>query len=674
MLALALGMQDSSVQRIVLRAKVNRLILGTNTRWRTNTKKLTSRLTRPALRKTTPSAGALYGLGELMARDVDPVAQCFGRLSHLPTSAVHKLLTSLAEMAKASIWGAPSNVITYKLLFLRSDCDAELRQQAFACMRHPPRGSRGLYGFQTASLDLLEKHPVAFGSWLRNARLPENLYESIAGQVVEAFQYGRSHGRLASSLLRTGVPFLQALGALGLAGDVYGGEADLEFGELYETVLIVTGKPAVSFALSLCAVERLRAHIASCRGRVAGISYRLRELQRYPERAVGGAQNSDSESDRLQDDLIQHMARSVDVEASLERLSQTLGGILTTHPSLCEHLPDLELTLLACAPEVMIRVGELLGRSEAAERVLDSVIDRGTKVIGLKAPISFKGAENLTTKKFEEVREAMVRAIELRYERDPKGIARRTGQLLGELSKAGDAVLNAPYAAVRWPEVYQQALRRRLASVLIAIAVGSSQDATDKKGRRSLLELAIDQGEILLRSTRVDVDTDLFQEWVALSMIDVMIAGGVADRRSLWQGQEEFDLYARALAVWSCPAQVVSGEQNAINLFLAGTRGFQRRGGGSSTAIVRALHLLDVAFVAALQAQSQPAMKLLEQAWDSTVKKDLPGFDQFSGSYKLLSRAAAVPENTCPLAVHPFWAKSRSAAAITAACVVTARQ
>lgn len=218
--------------------------------------------------------------------------------------------------------------------------------------------------------------------------------------------------------------------------------------------------------------------------------------------------------------------------------------------------------------------------------------------------------------------------------------------------------------------VYQQALRRRLASVLIAIAVGNSPNAVDKNGRRSLLELAIDQGELLLRSTRVDVDTDHFQEWVALSMIDIMIAGGVADRRRQWQDEEEFDLYARALAVWSRPEEVVSDEGNAIELFFASTNGFQRWGGGSSTSITRALHLLDVAFVAALQAQSQPAMRLLEQAWGMTVKRGLTGFDQYADSYALLSKAAGVKENAAPLSAHPFWANSRSRTAIAAAYVV----
>ena len=137
------------------------------------------------------------------------------------------------------------------------------------------------------------------------------------------------------------------------------------------------------------------------------------------------------------------------------------------------------------APEVLVNVGATLGNSPAAEPVFNAVIELGANVVGLNTPICFETDTELTLDEFGSIRAPMARAIALRYRIDTRGVGRRTGQLLSELSKAGDRLLGAPYAALRWPQQYRSALRRRMASVLIAIDVARAGSRSGEERRTS---------------------------------------------------------------------------------------------------------------------------------------------------------------------------------------------
>lgn len=608
---------------------------------------------------------AVYGLGELLARGTGESVPTFKALTRLTKREVRILLGILSRVARAFIERKAHADVTCATLVRAGKMNGDVLQNARSFLSHPPHGKTGLYGYGHAVLALLASHPRLTATWLQRANLPPDLYTILIGKIVWELRYRAAvdGGSLVASLLQTGAPAFQAFGACALAGEG-AGDAGLEFGPLLAKVQSLGVEAERAFILALIAAENARVSRAINEGKLEQSAQRLEQLARNPEVAYGGSRNAEGEIRRVSEWYEQQQATKQQIDQQFDRLVHALAASFGAEPALVRNMGDVQRALTIFAPEVLVNVGATLGNSPAAEPVFNAVIELGANVVGLNTPICFETDTELTLDEFGSIRAPMARAIALRYRIDTRGVGRRTGQLLSELSKAGDRLLGAPYAALRWPQQYRSALRRRMASVLIAIDVARAGTPQEQQANAPLMELAIDQAELLLKKVRKDIDCGFFSETVTQLAIEAMQAGQANDRRDHWRQNPEMDAFSRALAIWSQPACVRSNEDEAKALFLHCTELNLRRV-TSSQPLVRALNLLDTGFAAAVQSGVTEAMQSLKVTWNAAMlPARIRGAERYADSFDLLSRAAENRSTREELIAHPVWKTSRTAVAL----------
>lgn len=664
-LAAVLGVAEIERRRVIALARTRGLITGRDSNWHTNRTKLNTLFRSPRLRLYKPTPAVVYGLGELLARGHGAQAPEFRTLKRLTGREVCQLLNALTQIAQKVLPRKAYTDVTCKNVVRAVVIDRAVCQRASAFLRFPPRSTVGLYGYSHAIFALLICHPHITIKWLSHANLSAEIYTVIVSRVIDSLIYRNpSECRsIAYLLLRTGVPFFQALGACSLAGED-GNENGIEFAQLVIELQSLGIRRSQAFTLSLIVVETARARRARVESKITEFSARLVQLEKYPDTAIGGSRNADDETEQVRHSLETAQAEKRRVDQDFDKLVSALASVFNTEPTFVSRLVELQGALMLYAPEVLVRVGEYLGAGQAAEAILDFVIDVGVKVIGLSAP-TFGDDGNLTRKDFESIRAPMARAIDLRYRSDVKGVGRRTGQLLAELAQVGDRLLNAPYSAERWPLQYRRALRRRMASVLLAFDVAKSGTPDEQSMKATLAKIAIEQAELLLTKERPDIDSEGFGEEVTLVALDIMQAGLASDRRAQWRQDIKMDAFSRAIAIWSDPVVALSDKDMARSLFLQCTESTICRI-GSLRPLIRALNLLDVTFASVIRDKKSEVLPLLKLAWEEAIQGGrIKGANSYADSFDVLCRAVRDDNGVEELLRREAWKNSRTVNLLT---------
>jgi hypothetical protein len=522
----------------VRRARVRGLVRGATADWHVESDGL-ALLIKELPRQSVWTLEELYGVGELLARGPDrPRAE----LTHFVRN----------RAAVPRLWRECTSVIAEELgrepgLFkkdgvdrlLRPDTvDHELRTMAEGLLAHRRYRSHQLYGVGALIDALLPLHPVAFGRWLRGARRYE-LKECAISHLTDRLIFGNAERQFTRQLLRTKVAGLQALAVCALVGELPTGDNSIEVDDLINLLRLCAVPESTAWSLAL---QVLRA--------------RVLERRRRSDRIDGDGSTAAVQLLRSADDA---------VERSLRQLCAALPGELDRATASDQLLAVFGID----TPQLAVRAALHLGSDPLSELLVDAVIAHMGNELGLRRGASPEERASLSYDSFARWCEWWVKAVELKHVNDAVGVGRRVGQLLAPLSILGDRVLHAPHAAVRWPSAYADVLKRRAASVLVALeAVASATSAAEASHREPLLQLALNEAEKILRADRLDVDTGHTVHQLAVLSTTVMWAGSTAtDRRRSWGQDTKLPAFVRSLALWSTPELVLADSSLALSVF-----------------------------------------------------------------------------------------------------------
>jgi hypothetical protein len=384
---------------------------------------------------------------------------------------------------------------------------------------------------------LLPLDPIAFGRWLRGARRHE-LKECAIAHLTDRLTFGNAGRQLTRQLLRTKVAGLQALAVCALVGELPRADGVIEVDALLKLLRSCAVFDSTAWSLAL---QVLRARVME----------RRRRSGRNEIDPIGAVQ----------------LLRSADeaMERSLQQLCAGLPGELDRVVA-----SDQLLAVFGTeTPELAVRAALHLGSDSLAALLVDAAIAHMDSELGLRRGASAEERASLSYDSFASWCEWWVKAVELKYANDALGVGRRLGQLLAPLSKLAEHVLHVPHAFARWPSAYADVLKRRAASVLVALeAVAAAPSPAEASRREPLLRLALNEAEKVLRADRLDLDAGLAVHQLAVLSTSVMWTGSTAnDRRRSWARDGKLPAFVRSLALWSLPELLLADSSLAVSVF-----------------------------------------------------------------------------------------------------------
>lgn len=517
-------------------------------------------------------------------------------------------------MARRQIPPSPIVEIGAGKALKQSHLTTDLVRQGVAFVRYPPLARFGLYGLHAVIDVLLHLRPRALGRWIVEKQIPE-INRTLLAHLSRRLTYGRSNESIFRDVLRTKVPLLQAMVATSLV-DEHPLNAPLRtFSELMTIFQDAGMLPAEAFALSMAAAGASRMWRMRVKDKARNAEQRLVILRADPEAAVGGAKYAVEEIERFANELAESAKQ---VRASEDAVEVLMKDIALAWPD--HELSDTDLDLVKNAfasdmAEFATRIAQQIRHSPARTQLLDEVIKRMFDYLGLDVrPGVFDNYFFPESTEFPVACRWTSRAIGLRYEQGPLGAGHATARALGALAKASAAVLDAPYAAARWPAQYQAALTRRACSVWFAMYVACGETSEEKSKRVKLMSIALDEARATLCRDRPDMDTKGWTFRLAQFAIRSMAHADCPDVRSAWSQDLSLPDFVRAAVIWSDIGLLRNDLAVAEQLFLAvGHRKIHLS--EPLEGLNRAVNLLDLAIAICVRSDAIDVEQIILRVW-----------------------------------------------------------
>lgn len=612
--------------KIALRARMSGLLFVRDGSWHVNGYKLARRIERARRRgqprysehkrsAALPAVTILYGLGELCARcsaPPEPSALKIAKLSH--PSAI-SLLKHAAQLAQLHIPATPVVEISAR------DALAEtaLRPHHIGFARDAlmrPRLSRyGLWGLRFVMDICLRYRPRSFGHWIQARQYP--VFGDVAlSLVAQRLTFATAGGDMRTQVLQTSVPVLQAMVAASLVNDhpwsppacsFEGACCLLERAGVQASRAFVLALASAKTAVQARAHARDREMQAEHAVRLAlalkaenselpasGLAEEVRAKMAASILELRSARSHCDEAEQQVDVLMREMARRWPHQANGQELSNLpigrsiagsvegkdfAGGDLLGRGKASESPAEQDFLrfLRAAFPfnfsEVATSVASYLMPGRAGQWLLEEVMEELSQLLALRHPQdAFEAHFDPRQQDFATLCEWVSRAYWLYYQQDAKGPGYRISLALSALIKASDAALDAPYAAYRWMQRYQTALKRRLCAVFFALIAAQEHNKTQARAGAALMNIALQQAQNALRFDRNDVDAGGWSWQLAMLSVKLMAYGKAPDFRPEWCRDAAMPMLVKCICIWSDPQSVEMDTDHAEQIFLASTR------------------------------------------------------------------------------------------------------
>lgn len=577
--------------------------------WRVNTKGVIRNI-RWKAHSAPPSAVIVYGLGELLARGSNGSAPIISSLAKLKNCQVRSFFDALDKITITQIPVSGAEEIGYRELLTAAKFDAQTRQQAAACLNHPPLPRPRLYGLSVIVENFLFSHPQELGRWLAKGQ-HSVVNQTALAYLAERLIFSFTDKKLHRCMLQTGRPILQAMVAFYLT-ERWSNAAPLSFGALNMMALEAGLNSIQAFTLAIAAAHETRVKRYSARRRLVESNARLQLLRKKPNKTSDARPHTAGEIDRLPSELTS-LSQAKDIsEQAVDLLIDQLANAWPNEGLNSSQIKDLSQAMDTDSNEVLVRLAEkFYGISR--HQLLDVVINDTANMLGLDASKpalteSFRPNKN----DFFLTLEWAAKAFIIRYSDDPKGVGRRTAQHLERLSKATSELLDSPYAATRYSE-YASVLTRQICSIFLALEVACNDARRINQTHTALMKLALEQSQLTLQRDRVDMHTDGWADRLATACVILMRYGEVPDLRKNWTMNIRLPSFVRACALWSNVNLIRENPTLAESLFKqAAAHGASYN---NDQALSRALTILDIALTASARHNASDVANQLLCLW-----------------------------------------------------------
>lgn len=613
-----------------------------------------SLLTRRALRRGPPDPLVLAGLGELDARSNCDIEQLLVRAlrTRRPRPLRSALVTPIETKVgpdedRESHWRA----ISLEQLMAGTTLDQTLVDQASHLLGHPWELRSRAYGLKFAIRVALQISPASTLTWV--ASHPKETTVPLLEAIGHIVGSSRHAGPLVEALLRSHSPLLRVMGARAL------GKSGWDDGD-------PTDMTAVHGRLIAAGWSQADAHWIVAQ-RLKDLSHDRFRARRYvaelEAQRARDFRNPDPPRLSWEVDLAEAAARRL--EEAKVRLAQTEAGVATLVALLARTWPEAgdETSVGARIDSCMVggnamrlELAEALPAGEARQAMLDDVLRHFDDQLGLRDPArAFQ--EYFLVRGPEIVAEIRIatRAIVLRYQQDKKGVGRKAGQRINQLSIAARTLLGRPFALARSHVRHQSAMARLACALTFALEVANALAMESEADARILAKLGVDNACDLLRMVPDTEWNSPYVEQLACVAVWTMRDGLAPDQRGAWALDPMLQPFARAFAAWTDPNFVAERHEYAEDLFRAASQpalDMRVERFGYDTALT----LLDTAL--AVHRSDPRAIRALRAMWSETEANFAPyGRDPWPAWALLNAASAILPLKADPALRHTLMAR-----------------
>jgi hypothetical protein len=369
-------------------------------------------------------------------------------------------------------------------------------------------------------------------------------------------------------------------------------------------------------------------------------SARLRYVEQNPDKATGGVRNAEAETRMLRDRL-QHEEESY--SKLLPELEAMLSDMATDWP--VEGLIDEQMAALerifVDTPEIRYRLATKLAHQANRDWLLKRNIRRLEEFIGLqKIPADVPKkypAPNET--QFAKIVDWTAVSLVLLYETDPRGIGKRTSDLVFGIAAVTDTLAAQPFFSGRDPETWQSIMTRSAYAGRFAFAVVKSMPAQRRDAVVRLNELALSHARMVLSASNPPANgIKTLHELTAQAVEHMAFCPDPEKCREDWASAKNLPGFARALALWASPTLVEKHKQLACDLFGRVCATPLSRS-SYSVQLSRMLTLLDMAVASAAGGERPDLLSWVSELWRSAYRDWLEICKPYEGTAETLISA-----------------------------------
>ena len=598
----------------------------------------------------------LHGVGEMNARVTAPLLGALIKhlAAHRPHISFFKVLQTAAEReAKHSMkpslsaidlaqWisGAPLNWLTF--------------DRAVHRIGHPDFSvSPGRFGLDFVAKIVATIEPRAIDRWIAGHR--NRIRSAIMANAMLPSIYDTDLVGRTALLLKSKIPALRCLAAALYVCPIFPHPSWDGFRDCYRS-LVANGIDAGDAVWMIA--YRIKSTVHGrywTEDQLKKARARLLYLESKPEAAVGGLGNFEGETRMLRRQIENASQRLSKLVSDLEEMLTDLAADWPVDGLTDDQMQSLEFNFVR-TPEIRHRLAEKLPFGADRTSLLDRNIDQLREFLGLDKENVLDDYFNAGDIQFDVIVPWAAQSLILRYEGDPRGIGKRTSDLVAGITIKFEALADAPFAAARKPERWQSAFGRATSAYIFALFVVALMPPQRRAEVERLNELALDHVFQLLCVKHSDFSaSQLVFKLTALSVSQMDYLESNSVRRRLWAESPEMPDFPRALALWSSPALVEENSTLAFELLRrVGELPLSR--GAYDLQISRLLTLVDLAIARCISGGKPALVREVISIWPEVYRPWQPIADRWATAPEMM--AAAVdregPERTAFLAEPSF--------------------
>jgi hypothetical protein len=367
---------------------------------------------------------------------------------------------------------------------------------------------------------------------------------------------------------------------------------------------------------------------------------RLRYVEQHPEQAVGGLHNAEAERNMLRTQLDHAEKAYAELLPEIEAILSEMAKAWPAEGLSEKQMRSLEPIFVDTA-EIRYRLAAKLTHKTNRDWLLKRNIDRLRDFIGLaKTPDSVSTEYFLPDENsFVVIADWAARSIVLLYEKDNRGVGRRTSDLVSSTAVAAERLMVQPFIPGRQPERWQSIMTRAAFAGRFAFVVVASTPEAQRTSVGRLNELALDHAFKLLSARNLPTQSADSLQKLSIQAVRHMEMTPKADVvREKWGTTKDLPGFARALALWSSPALVEKHQTLARDLFERVCVTPLPRG-SYNLQMSCMLTLLDTAIASSFQANRRDLITGIEEIWRSGYREWQPITDRFEKTAEKLALA-----------------------------------
>lgn len=367
---------------------------------------------------------------------------------------------------------------------------------------------------------------------------------------------------------------------------------------------------------------------------------RLRYVEQHPEQAVGGLHNAAAERNMLRAQLDHAEKTYAELLPEIEAMLSDMAKEWPAEGLSEEQMRSLEPIFVDTA-EIRHRLAAKVPHQTNRDWLLKRNIDRLRDFIGLaKTPDTVSSEYFLPDeRRFAVIADWTAQSIILLYEKDNRGVGRRTSDLVASTALAAEGLMAQPFIPRRQPATWQSIMTRAAFAGRFAFAVVASTPEAQRASVERLNELALDHAFKLLSARNLPTQSaDTFHRLSAQAVRHMDFTTTPDAVREKWGTTKDLPDFTRALALWSSPTLVEKYKALARDLFERVCVTPLSRS-GYNLQMSRMLTLLDTAIASSFQANRRDLIAVIEEIWNSGYREWQPITDRFENCAEKLGRA-----------------------------------